>query len=187
MISNLPWNTRKYPRLKRYPEIQDSKKDTQKYPIIYFNTPTRPEPNVGHLFRVGCTFHILYKTGMILRCQCDGAFDKWLASIEDNFQWMSLQNQLTFQGPQNFTIVHVHQQVMQKPSREAQKSFTWDASVGPAIHVDANPGPTRKYKHNKMAAKYSHKSLIAFFTGISHTLCWQGCNVSRHSPETSGT
>ena len=51
---------------------------------------------------------------------------------------------------------------MQKPSREAQKSFTWDATVGPAIHVDANPGPTRKYKHNKMVAKKTHKSLIAF-------------------------
>ena len=29
----------------KYPEIPDSKKDTRKYPIIYFNTPTRPEPD----------------------------------------------------------------------------------------------------------------------------------------------
>ena len=35
-------------------------------------------------------------------------------------------------------------QVMQKPSREAQKSFTWDATVGPAISVDANAGQQRK-------------------------------------------
>ena len=27
------------------PEIPESKKDTRKYPIIYFNTPTRPEPD----------------------------------------------------------------------------------------------------------------------------------------------
>ena len=29
----------------KYPEIPESKKDTRKYPIIYFNTPTRPEPD----------------------------------------------------------------------------------------------------------------------------------------------
>ena len=28
-----------------YPEIPESKKDTRKYPIVYFNTPTRPEPD----------------------------------------------------------------------------------------------------------------------------------------------
>ena len=39
MISNIPWNTRKYPQLPK------SKKDTQKYHIVYFNTPTRPEPD----------------------------------------------------------------------------------------------------------------------------------------------
>ena len=32
-------NTRKYPT---YPEISESKKDTRKYPIVYFDTPTRP-------------------------------------------------------------------------------------------------------------------------------------------------
>ena len=36
-----PRNTRKYPT---YPEIPESKKDTRKYPIVYFD-PTRPEPN----------------------------------------------------------------------------------------------------------------------------------------------
>jgi len=35
-------------------------------------------------------------------------------------------------------------EVMQKPSREAQKSFTWDATVGPGISVDANAGQPRK-------------------------------------------
>ena len=34
--------TRKYPT---YPEIPESKKDTRKYPIVYFDTPTRPEPD----------------------------------------------------------------------------------------------------------------------------------------------
>ena len=34
-----PRNTRKYPT---YPEIPEIKKDTRKYPIIYFYTPTRP-------------------------------------------------------------------------------------------------------------------------------------------------
>ena len=29
----------------KYPEISESEKDTRKYPIVYFNTPTRPEPN----------------------------------------------------------------------------------------------------------------------------------------------
>ena len=29
----------------KYPEIPENKKDTRKYPIIYFNTPTRPEPD----------------------------------------------------------------------------------------------------------------------------------------------
>ena len=28
-----------------YPEILESKKDTRKYPIIFFDTPTRPEPD----------------------------------------------------------------------------------------------------------------------------------------------
>ena len=35
-------HTRKYPK---YPEIPESKKDTRKYPIVYFDTPTRPEPD----------------------------------------------------------------------------------------------------------------------------------------------
>ena len=40
-----PRNTRKYrPTRKnlKYPEIPESKKDTQKYPIVFFDTPTRP-------------------------------------------------------------------------------------------------------------------------------------------------
>ena len=37
-----PRNTRKYPT---YPEIPESKKDTRKYPIVNFDTPTRPEPD----------------------------------------------------------------------------------------------------------------------------------------------
>ena len=34
-----PRNTRKYP------EIPERKKDTRKYPIIFFDTPTRPGPD----------------------------------------------------------------------------------------------------------------------------------------------
>ena len=37
-----PRNTRKYPT---YPEIPERKKDTRKYPIVNFATPTRPEPD----------------------------------------------------------------------------------------------------------------------------------------------
>ena len=37
-----PRNTRKYPA---YPEIPENKKDTWKYPIVYFDSPTRPEPD----------------------------------------------------------------------------------------------------------------------------------------------
>ena len=37
-----PRNTQKYPK---YPEIPESKKDTRKYPIVFFDTPTRPEPD----------------------------------------------------------------------------------------------------------------------------------------------
>ena len=47
-----PQKKRKYPiypeipgNTQEYPEISDSKKDTRKYPIIYFNTPIRPEPD----------------------------------------------------------------------------------------------------------------------------------------------
>ena len=29
---------------RKYPEIPESKKDTRKYPIVFFDTPTRPEP-----------------------------------------------------------------------------------------------------------------------------------------------
>ena len=36
-----PRNTRKYPT---YPEIPKSKKDTRKYPIVFFGTPTRTRP-----------------------------------------------------------------------------------------------------------------------------------------------
>ena len=35
-------HTRKYPK---NPEIPESKKDTRKYPIVYFDTPTQPEPD----------------------------------------------------------------------------------------------------------------------------------------------
>ena len=34
-----PRNTRKYPK------IPERKKDTRKYLIVFFNTPTRPEPD----------------------------------------------------------------------------------------------------------------------------------------------
>ena len=43
-----PRNTQKYPtypKYLKYLEIPESKKDTRKYPIIFFNTPTRPEPD----------------------------------------------------------------------------------------------------------------------------------------------
>ena len=50
--SEIPRNTQKYPEYpeipentQEYPEIPESKKDTRKYPILYFNTPTRPEPD----------------------------------------------------------------------------------------------------------------------------------------------
>ena len=35
-------HTRKYPK---YPEIPERKKDTRKYPIVFLDTPTRPEPD----------------------------------------------------------------------------------------------------------------------------------------------
>ena len=44
-VANYLWitqNTRNYPE---YPELPKSKKDTRKYPILFFNTPTRPEPD----------------------------------------------------------------------------------------------------------------------------------------------
>ena len=40
-----PRYTRKYPRYPEIPEIPENKRDTRKYPIVYFNTPTRPEPD----------------------------------------------------------------------------------------------------------------------------------------------
>ena len=40
-----PRNTRKYPKYPEYPEIPESKKDTRKYPIVIFDTPTRPDPD----------------------------------------------------------------------------------------------------------------------------------------------
>ena len=42
-----PRNTRKYPEIS---EIPESKKDTRKYPFVYFDTPTRPEPNPLPIF-----------------------------------------------------------------------------------------------------------------------------------------
>ena len=38
-----PRNTRQYPT---YAEMPESKKDTWKYLILYFDTPTRPEPEL---------------------------------------------------------------------------------------------------------------------------------------------
>ena len=47
-----PRNTQKYPtypeipgNTRKYPEIPERKKDTRKYPIVFFDTPTRPEPD----------------------------------------------------------------------------------------------------------------------------------------------
>ena len=40
-----PRNTRKYPTYPEIPEIPERKQDTRKYPIIFFDTPTRPEPD----------------------------------------------------------------------------------------------------------------------------------------------
>ena len=38
-----PRNTRTYPT---YPKIPESKKDIRKYPIVFFDTPTRPKPDL---------------------------------------------------------------------------------------------------------------------------------------------
>ena len=38
-------NTRKYPKYPKYPKIPERKTDTRKYPIAYFDTPTRPKPD----------------------------------------------------------------------------------------------------------------------------------------------
>ena len=43
-----PRNTRKYLTYPVIPEIPESKKDTRKYPIVFFDTPTRPEPDPLH-------------------------------------------------------------------------------------------------------------------------------------------
>ena len=40
-----PRKTRKYLTYPEIPEIPESKKDTGKYPIEYFDPPTRPEPD----------------------------------------------------------------------------------------------------------------------------------------------
>ena len=40
-----PRNTRKYLTYPEIPEIPESKKDTWKYPIVFFSTPTQPEPD----------------------------------------------------------------------------------------------------------------------------------------------
>ena len=43
-----PRNTWKYPTYPELPEIPgnpERKKDTRKYPIIFFDTPARPEPD----------------------------------------------------------------------------------------------------------------------------------------------
>ena len=40
-----PRNTQKYLTYPKYPEIRESKKDTRKYPIVYFHTPIQPEPD----------------------------------------------------------------------------------------------------------------------------------------------
>ena len=40
-----PRNTRKYPTYPEIPEIPERKKDTRKYPIVFFDTPTQPEPD----------------------------------------------------------------------------------------------------------------------------------------------
>ena len=40
-----PKNTRHTWKYPKNPEIPESKKDTWQYPIVYFDTPTRPEPD----------------------------------------------------------------------------------------------------------------------------------------------
>ena len=41
----MPENTRHIRKYPKYPEIPERKQDTRKYPIIFFDTPTRPEPD----------------------------------------------------------------------------------------------------------------------------------------------
>ena len=40
-----PRYTQKYPKYPEIPEIPERKKDTRKYPIVFFDTATRPEPD----------------------------------------------------------------------------------------------------------------------------------------------
>ena len=66
-----PRNTQKYPT---YPEIPERKKDTRKYPIVFFDTPTQPatryfvqyptQPDIEKPYplgtgnKVSCSFYI---------------------------------------------------------------------------------------------------------------------------------
>ena len=40
-----PRNIENTRHTRKYPKIPESKKDTQQYPIVFFDTPTRPEPD----------------------------------------------------------------------------------------------------------------------------------------------
>ena len=50
---------------------------------------------------------------------------------------------------------------MQKPSREAQKSFTWDASVGSGTSVDANAVQQRKYSGKNIIITFQNQNRSA--------------------------
>ena len=61
----IPGNTRKYPK---YPEIPENKRDTRKYPIVYFGTPTQPDPLPGILSNTRPDPILKNPTRWTLRC-----------------------------------------------------------------------------------------------------------------------
>ena len=64
-----PRNTQKY---QTYPDIPDRKKDTRKYLIIFFDTPTRPKPDPlpGILFNTRPDTEKPYPLGTAQKASC---------------------------------------------------------------------------------------------------------------------
>ena len=64
-----PRNTQKY---LTYPEIPKRKKDTRKYPIVFFDTLTRPEPDPqpGILFNTRPDTEKPYPLGTAQKASC---------------------------------------------------------------------------------------------------------------------
>ena len=105
-----PRNTQKYPTYPEIPEIPERKKDTRKYPIVFFDTLTRPEPDP--------------QPGILFNTRPDPT-RYWKTLPAGHCLWPLVSNVLTC----NHHIVHHHPSLQSSTNTKSPPTHCWSTTT----------------------------------------------------------